>query len=313
MNKRILYVVHRYYPYAGGSEYYVQNMAEETLSRGHDAWVYTHQHHGNQNGVKVTSDINILSTKFDLIVVHGDSSTQNIVLSNIDKIPSPVMYMVIKPSLNEFAIKGLELAKYVSWSTQFDKDFLCKYVSSEKMVYVPHGVPLSRIGAPGFKKKNNIHGKMILSCGGFWKHKGHVELAQAFSESNADATLVTTGYWDDKQYRPKDSKNIKTLLLDDPAEAINAISEADLYVMNSSEEGFGLVLLESMLNNTPWASRRVGKAPELSRYGILYDNQNELIEILRDFDGTFIKESGFDYVCKNHSIQNTVDAILKHA
>jgi len=34
--KKILYVVHRYAPYPGGSENYVRDMAEETLRRGHD-------------------------------------------------------------------------------------------------------------------------------------------------------------------------------------------------------------------------------------------------------------------------------------
>ena len=36
---KILFVVHRYAPYPGGSEYYVQNMAEEMLRRGHDVYV----------------------------------------------------------------------------------------------------------------------------------------------------------------------------------------------------------------------------------------------------------------------------------
>jgi len=39
--KKILYVVHRYAPYPGGSENYVRDMAEETLRRGHDVTVFT--------------------------------------------------------------------------------------------------------------------------------------------------------------------------------------------------------------------------------------------------------------------------------
>ena len=313
MRKKILYVVHRYFPYSGGSEYYVKNMAEETLARGHEVWVYTHQHQGDQNGVKVTSELGVLATRFDLIVVHGDSTAQNDVLQNIDKIPSPVLYMIIKPSLTDYAIKGLECAKYVSWSTQFDKEFLVKYISSDRMVYVPHGIPASQLGVQGFKKKYNIEGKMILSCGGFWKHKGHLELVEAFYDSGIDGTLVITGYWDDRRFRPADSARVRSFLFEDPIEPINAISEADLYVMNSFEEGFGLVLLESMLNKTSWISRPVGKAPELSAYGQIYHNRDELVQILRHFNESKNLSVGYKYVTENHMIKNTVDAILQCA
>ena len=33
---KLLFVVHRYAPFPGGSEYYVQAMTEEALSRGHE-------------------------------------------------------------------------------------------------------------------------------------------------------------------------------------------------------------------------------------------------------------------------------------
>lgn len=311
MKRKILFVVHRYYPYAGGSEYYVKNMAEETLLRGHEAWVYTHQHHGDQNGVKVTSDINIILDKFDLIVVHGESSAQNIILNNIEKLKSPVLYMLIKPSLSESSINGIEKAQFLSYSTNFDKLFLEKYASSDRIVYVPHGIPLSIQGRSGFKKKHGIEGNMILSCGGFWKHKGHIELAEVFSAACIDSTLVVTGYWDNSAYRPLDKFNIKTFLIDNPNEIGDAISEADLYVMNSYEEGFGLVLLESMLNRTAWISRPVGKAPELREFGIIYNDEKELCALLKTYHKEFKVQEGYDYVNRNHGISHTVDSILK--
>ena len=45
---RLLFVVHRYYPFPGGSEYYTAAMAEEALSRGHDVTVLTGEHQGDQ-------------------------------------------------------------------------------------------------------------------------------------------------------------------------------------------------------------------------------------------------------------------------
>ena len=81
--KSLLYVVHRYYPYAGGSESNLRSMAEESLKRGYDVTVLADRHQGDQNGVKVTSDLGILTQPFDLIIVHGGYSyPQNRVLDS---------------------------------------------------------------------------------------------------------------------------------------------------------------------------------------------------------------------------------------
>ena len=70
---RLLFVVHRYAPYPGGSEYNTANMAEEMLRRGHDVTVLAGQHQGDYNGVKVSNDYNaILNQPWDLIIVHGE-------------------------------------------------------------------------------------------------------------------------------------------------------------------------------------------------------------------------------------------------
>jgi glycosyltransferase involved in cell wall biosynthesis len=309
--KKILFVVHRYYPYPGGSEYYVKNMAEETLRRGHEVWVYSDTNKGDQNGVRVTSDPSILLNKFDLIVVHGDCTSQNLVLSNIAKIPSPVLYMLIKPGNNEFIAQGLANAKYVSYSTPQDKEFIKLHGVDDRMRYVPHGIPENHIGENGFKKKYGIVGKMILSCGGFWQHKGHMELSEIFEKSQCEGTLVITGYWNNPTFRPQDKNNIKTLLIEDYREVLSAIKEADMYVMNSTEEGFGLVLLESMLNKTPWASKPVGGSVQMSDYGIIYNNNEELINILNNYQNQTNVEEAYNFVKTKHMISNTVDCIME--
>jgi hypothetical protein len=63
MNKKICFVVHRYAPYPGGSEYYVQQMAEECVQRHLDVTVIAGEHKGHLNGVRVTSDANELMNK----------------------------------------------------------------------------------------------------------------------------------------------------------------------------------------------------------------------------------------------------------
>ena len=86
---RLLFVVHRY-GYPGGSEIYVQGMAEESCRRGHSVAVFAGEHRGNMNGVSVTHDPTILGQQWDLVVVHGgDVVIQNFVLSNAKQIKSP--------------------------------------------------------------------------------------------------------------------------------------------------------------------------------------------------------------------------------
>ena len=125
---KLLFVVHRYFPYPGGSEYFVQWMAEECLKRGHDVTVLSHTHKGDQNGVNVTSYYQILGNqKWDLIIVHGgDCVSQNVVHENafiINRL-SPVLYMIIKPSESPVCINGLKHHRFLGYSTDVDIQFL---------------------------------------------------------------------------------------------------------------------------------------------------------------------------------------------
>ena len=121
MRKRFLFVVHRYAPYPGGSENYVRDMAEETLSRGHEVAVFTGEHKGDWNGVRVSSDPQILLENWDLIVVHGgDVALQNFVLANSGRIPSPILFMLIIPSESDIYKHALHYCKYIGCSTKED-------------------------------------------------------------------------------------------------------------------------------------------------------------------------------------------------
>ena len=87
---RILFAVHRYAPYPGGSEYNVQRTAEEMVSRGIEVTVVAGEHKGDLNGVTVTSSVN--PNDFDLVVIHGgDVSVQNLFLQNIKNFKTPVL------------------------------------------------------------------------------------------------------------------------------------------------------------------------------------------------------------------------------
>ena len=312
---KLCFVVHRYAPFPGGSEYYVQQMAEEALSRGHDVTVLAGEHRGSLNGVKVTSEVSSLINK-DLVIVHGgDVHVQNYVLSMAKNINSPILYLIIKPSESPVCLQALKDVKYIGCSSLEDWNHVQKWKVNNKSVQVRHGISLQDCtGTQGkVKDKYSIpkNKRMFLSCGGYWPNKKMIELADAFRTANLeDSVLVTTGYDNRHNIMPHASENVIPLMVEDPRDIKDAIADADCYVMNSDAEGFGLVLLESMLNKTPWISRNIAGAKVLAKYGTTYDTEKELVEILRRWRTPDVS-AAYEYVVNNHLIKNTVDDIEK--
>jgi len=315
---KILYVVHRYAPYPGGSENYVRDMAEETVRRGHDVTVLAGEHKGDLNGVKVTSDFQIMGSElFDLIVVHGgDVGVQDVALMNAQRIPSPMLFMLIKPSESAVYQHAMQHVKFIGCSTKEDWESAFKHGHRDKAVRVSHGIDAKiSSGTPGFREKYGITTPyMFLSCGGFWPNKAFHELIATFNGvGRDDVTLVLTGYDNRHSIMPPNSKQVKVMMIDDRNDVMSAIRDADLYIMHSHSEGFGLVLLESMLNRTAWASRSIAGAKVLSDFGFTYENDSALREYMIDFKG--VPESklddAYEYVMNAHLIKNTVNDILK--
>lgn len=314
---KLLFVVHRYYPFPGGSEYYVQAMAEEALGRGHQVAVLAGEHQGDQNGVTVTNQAQVLMEPWDLIVVHGgDVAVQNFVLSNAKNISSPILYMLILPSHSQVCVQAMKDCAYLGWSTPEDLAHIKQYGYEHKAVRIRHGIKLEdSIGSLGFKAKYGIpkDKAMLLSCGGYWPNKKMRELADVFLNANIENTvLVTTGYDNRMDLMPDPVPGrVIPLLIEDKADVLSAIREADIYYMHSSQEGFGLVILEAMLNRTPWVAREIAGAAMLRRFGKTYRTDDELRYIMSNNMPTIEElDNAQEYVLKNHLIKHTVDDIL---
>lgn len=316
---RILYVVHRYAPYQGGTENYVKDMAEETLSRGHEVWALAEQHKGDHHGVRLTSDPDVLERQtWDMIIVHGTQRWQQIMLRRFKRVASPTIFMPVEmPSDPEDKLKiGFRFADYVAYSTKEDYKFIELYGMKPKSVHIRHGINDAHcIGKPGFKKKHGISTKnMIFSSGGYWRHKNMQNLIDNFEKANIeDTTLVLSGYWTDGGVYDNlsyDPKKTKAFVLDSRQDVLDAMVEADLYVLNSTREGFGIVLLEAMLNKLPWISRPTPGALDLEGFGHVYGDDEGLVEALKNFK-TYPVEEAYKEVTKNRLIKNTVDDIFK--
>ena len=313
----LLFVVHRYYPFPGGSEYFVQAMAEEAVGRGHSVTVLAGEHQGDQNGVTVTEQAQVLMQPWDLVIVHGgDVSVQNFVLSNATRIPSPILYMLILPSHSQVCVQAMKDCAYLGWSTPEDLAHIKQYGYEHKAVRIRHGIKLEEsLGALGFKAKYNIPSDkaMLLSCGGYWPNKQMKELTNLFINAGIDdAVLVTTGYDNRMNLMPDPVPGkVIPLLIDDKADVLSAIREADIYYMHSSQEGFGLVILEAMLNRTAWVARDIAGAAMLKQFGKTYSTDDELRHIMANCMPTIEElDNAQEYVLKNHLIKHTVDDIM---
>ena len=324
MSYKVLIAVHRYAPYPGGSEYYTQDIAEEFLKRGHDVTVLAHEHKGNLNGVQVTNDYQVLvNQQYDMIVVHGgECITQNIIHQNALVIKSPVLYLLIKPSDSGICKYGMRHHKYLGYSTSTDMEHIRKYGHTDKARRVRHGINLIETMKESYASEKTIY----TSAGGFWPHKGMVELSNAWNASDLDAELHLFGYGPGEV--PPITDRVKTFQGLAKEDVLTHVACSDGYIMNSFEEGFGLVLLEAMANYVPWYSRRTAGALDMAEYGTLYNDEAELLNILKDkpkndviykdwndmiahddSNGKTLRDA-FDYVAANHTIIQTVNDIV---
>jgi glycosyltransferase involved in cell wall biosynthesis len=305
---KICYVAHRYYPFPGGTEYYVKNLAEETLSQGHDVTVLASQHKGNQNGVKVTNDVQVLvREKFDLVVVHGSGvGMQDTVLFNARQIPSKIMFMIIRPEESNQIFPAMENSDYIACSTPTDWRFVKKYRQDHKSIQVNHSISKNDVAERTNKSIGSLFDPYCISVGGFWSHKGHKELSEGWTVDNR---LFMTGYNNDRNWVPDVEKksNQYLLFLENKEDVLRHIRDAELLILNSQYEGFGLVLLEAMLNDTPWASTPVAGAEVLKDHGFVYNSLPELMEYIKK--GEYIKGDK-QYVIDNHLTDTTVRQIL---
>ena len=238
----LLFVVHRYYPFPGGSEYYVRDMAEEALSRGHNVAVLAHEHQGDQNGIRVTNDYNAaLNTPWDLVIVHGgDVISQDIVHTNAKAIKSPVAYMIIKPSESPNCMAGLRDHTILTYSSSADLDHIRKHGMLSKARRVRHGIVPATTIKPKNPKTEDIY---FVSAGGFAPHKAMMELANWW-EQVGPGQLKLYGYMDGPT--PTQTNKVKIFKDKSRDEMLQDLANSDGYIMNSYEEGYGLVLLEAM-------------------------------------------------------------------
>jgi glycosyltransferase involved in cell wall biosynthesis len=214
-----------------------------------------------------------------IITTHTDKGTYSI-SKNVFNL------LIGKPSLN--------IADHIIALTNKEAIYLETLgIKREKISVIPNGIDLeSFINLPNgksFRMKYNIRGKMILYVGRIYScQKGLNHLINAIPiilNKEPEAKIVIVGEnWGSKANLIKTAKNLgieKSIIFTGYIprnELLKAYAAADIFVLPSLFEPFGIVLLEAMASKKPIVATNVGGIPEVvenGKNGILVKPGNE--------------------------------------
>ena len=167
-----------------------------------------------------------------------------------------------------------------------------------------------RANNAAYNKNLNANTVKFLTVARLVPQKNISLLLRAFQEVHLhfpqdSLTVVGNGFLKSDLMKLADSLNISEVVhFVGKTDNIEQFYEVhDVFVLSSLYEGFGLVLLESMLNKTPWAARFGSGARLLQAHGFTYRNDNQLIEYLNNFTpSTNQIETAYEHVKQYHMI-----------
>ena len=305
------------YGRSGGTESVARDLAWGLLRKGYDITILTETSVGDHAPLTVTKDFSILKNA-NIILQVGVFSMMDYEVVEMRRrkiFTAPILIWSIEPEQKFFRwmtdpMTGIPQNEILcGYSVQYAKHHLDAVGLGHLGMKIRYGVPAT-IGRPGFRKKRGITtSKMFLSAGGFDARKRQHELIKVFVENKpADTTLVVTGHRT-LHNAPQETDGVRVIVPDDRQELMDAMFEADLLIMNSDAEGFGLVLLEAMFNKTPWSANKVGAAiykEDLADYGYVYENEEGLAKAFTEYEKLDVMRS-YRFAEVNHTIDVMVD------
>ena len=155
------------------------------------------------------------------------------------------------PKLVEKELKEYEEADYICVSSLFaKKTFLDKGILENKIIHIPYGVDLSNFQQ--IKKNDNVF--RVIFAGGMTLRKGVHYLLQAFSELNLpNSELMLIGSYNDeiKPFFKKYEGKFNWIGSIPQKELYKYYSQGSVFVLNSIEDGFGMVIIQAMACGLP--------------------------------------------------------------
>lgn len=178
----------------------------------------------------------------------------------------------VKPELPhqrvvEKELKEYEEADYICVSSLFAKrTFLQKGISENKIIHIPYGVDLK-----SFKKTEKSDDIFrVIFVGAMTLRKGVHYLLQAFSELNLpNSELLLIGAMTDeiKPFFKKYEGQFNWIGSKPQNELYKYYSNSSVFVLNSIEDGFGMVIMQAMACGLPVICTENTGGPDIVRDG----------------------------------------------
>lgn len=219
----------------------------------------------------------------------------------------PLMYRIKQFGYKKVFNFAVSKSEKILVPSEFIKGQLEKEwkVKPSKIVVTPEGVDpklLNNKDRHNPKVKLKIVGKIgikkpyIFYVGNAHPHKNVESLIKAFriiKEKHPGLALVMAGadhyFWKRVKLEYTDPEIIYTGFVTDQVLAA-LFANAELFVMPSFEEGFGIPILESFANNCPVVCSGIGSLKEVGSDACIYFNPASLEDIIEKIDATLGNE-----------------------
>lgn len=235
----------------------------------------------------------VLSDRWDVVHLHGQRVwSTDYLYRHLAKAKAPVVFtahgfyqwhMERLPLLNDYYYRwllprSLRHCAAVTALTTPERDELRAWgVPDDKMRIVPDGFDAAEFGTlpRGFRTAHGFsgHEPLLLYVGGFYPNKRVDRLVHVAAQTGAHLAVI--GKEQDKRHgldecraiAERTGAKVKFLGKLPREDVLAAYAEADLFLLGSDFEGFGLVLLEAMAAGLPFVATRAGAAPDLAAHG----------------------------------------------
>jgi len=234
----------------------------------------------------------VLAPGWDVVHLHGQRVwSTDYLYRHLKRSPAPVVFTAHgffqrsqgTPLLSDLYYRvvmprALRHVAAVTALTGPERDELVSFgVDPRKLHVIPNGFVEAEFAAlpRGFRARHGIApgAPLLLYVGGFYRNKRCDRLVELAADTGTTLALVGKeahpehGLAECKALAARTGADARFLGVLPRQDVLAGYAEADLFVLASDFEGFGLVLLEAMAAGLPFLSTPCGAAPDLAALG----------------------------------------------